>query len=32
VLCAAVTNMFDAQVNRDLYRRLRPLIATCGAW
>ncbi|TDD18425.1 class I SAM-dependent methyltransferase [Nonomuraea diastatica] len=30
VLCAAVTNMFDAVVNRDLYRRLRMLIAPGG--
>jgi SAM-dependent methyltransferase len=30
VLCAAVTNMFDGARNRDLYRRLRPIIAPGG--
>ncbi|MBU8861560.1 MULTISPECIES: class I SAM-dependent methyltransferase [unclassified Micromonospora] len=30
VLCAAVTNMFGASVNRDLYRRLRPVLAPGG--
>lgn len=30
VLCGAVTNMFDESANRDLYRRLRPIIAPGG--
>lgn len=30
VLCSAVTNMFDEERNRDLYRRLRPLLAPGG--
>lgn len=30
VVCAAVTNMFDGPSNRDLYRRLRPIITPGG--
>ena len=30
VLCSTVTNMFDEAGNRDLYRRLRPIIAPDG--